>query len=223
MDRSIPRAHMGSVIVLGSVWGLSEASLGMALRSCAASVSGSLMAGVALFFLAAGWVVSQRKSGVLIMALIASTFKLFDALLLSLPLKHGAIGNPIFAFFMEAAAFIFLLTIVKDKISGKPAGQALLGGLSAALAMNLFPLVKYATGVPACVVPGSGYPLSLYYIYVAGLISCATVPLGFLGGARLDALMAGLIRNSRFKRLESVLSPAAFILCLVAVALLRLT
>ncbi|MDH4220789.1 MAG: hypothetical protein OEW23_18685, partial [Candidatus Aminicenantes bacterium] len=95
MNESTPKSYLGMVIVLGSVWGLAEAALGMGLRSCAAFVSGSIMTGVALFFLAAGLVVSKRALGVFLMVLIAALFKLFDALLLSLPLRHGAIGNPI--------------------------------------------------------------------------------------------------------------------------------
>ncbi len=223
MDNSNRKSHLGLMIMLGSVWGLSEAGLGMGLRSCAAFVSGSVMTGVALFFLAAGWVLSRKVSGVLLMALIATVFKLFDALLLSLPVKHGAIGNPIFAFFMEAAAFIVIVSIVKDKLTQKPAGQALLGGLAAAVAANLFPLVRYATGVPACVVIGTGYPLSLFYIQVAVLVSCLTVPLGFLAGAKMGSLVARPRQAWAREKLELILSPAAFILCLAIVALLRLS
>jgi hypothetical protein len=222
MNNSIPKSYLGLVIVLGSVWGLSEAALGMGLRSCAAFVSGSIMTGVALFFMAAGWVVSRKISGVLLMAFIASFFKMFDALLLSLPIKHGAIGNPIFAFFMEAVAFVLLVSIVKDKIIQKPVGQALLGGMAAVLGVNLFPLVKYATGVPACVVSGTGYPLSLYYIHIAVLTSVVTVPLGFLVGAKIESFVARPIKSRIQKKLEYILSPAAFILCLAIVALLRL-
>ncbi len=223
MDHPNPKSYLGLLIALGSVWGLSEAGLGMGLRNCAAFVSGSIMTGVALFFMAAGWVVSRRASGVLLMVLIASAFKLFDALLLSLPVNHGAIGNPIFAFFMEAAALLLLVSVVKDKLAQKPAGQVLLGGLAAAVAVNLFPLVRYATGVPACVVSGTGYPLSLYYIHVAVLVSCVMVPLGFLAGAKIESL-AALPRNTRAQEnLELILSPAAFVLCLAIVALLRLS
>lgn len=222
MDNSIPKSYLGLVIVLGSVWGLSEAALGMGLRHCAAFISGSIMTGVALFFMAAGWVVSRRITTVLLMALIASVFKMFDALLLSLPIRHGAIGNPIFAFLMEAIAFVLLISIVKEKMLQKPVRQALLGGIAATLAVNLFPLVKYATGIPACVASGTGYPLSLYYIHVAVLTSFVTVPLGFLVGAKMESFEARLVKNRAQKKLEYILSPAAFILCLVIVALLRL-
>jgi hypothetical protein len=222
MKSSTPKSYLGMVIVLGSVWGLSEAALGMGLRSCAAFVSGSVMTGVALFFLAAGWMVSRKTSGVFLMVLIAAFFKMFDALLLSLPLKHGAIGNPIFAFFMEAVAFAALVAILKEKIIKKPAGQAILGGMAALLAVNLFPLVKYATGIPACVVPGTGYPLSLYYIHFAVLTSMLSVPLGIWTGVKLEAFERQWRKEPFRKKIDYIFSPAVLIFCIVIVTLLRL-
>jgi hypothetical protein len=223
VNKPIPKSYLGMVVVLGSVWGLSEAALGMGLRSCAAFVSGSIMTGVALFFMAAGWVVSKRVIGVFFMVLIAAFFKMFDALLLSLPLKHGAIGNPIFAFVMEAIAFVFIISILKEKMTKKPGGQALLGGLAAVLAVNLFPLVKFATGIPACVAPGTGYPLSLYYIHFAVLVSLLSVPLGFWVGEKIETFESQMTRAQSLRTLNVMLSPATFILCLVIITLLRLT
>jgi hypothetical protein len=222
MSKVVPKSYLGLMIVLGSVWGLSEAALGMGLRSCSAFVSGSLMTGAALFFLAAGWVISKRTSGLIVMVIIASFFKMFDALLLSLPLNHGAIGNPIFAFLMEAVAFIIFVSIIREKIIKRPAGQALLGSLSAVLAANLFPLVRYATGVPACVVAGTGYPMSLYYIHFAVLASMISVPVGFWLGSKAKSFESRMIKARSESRLALVLSPAAFVLCLAILVVLRL-
>jgi len=222
MDKSTSKSYLGMVVALGSVWGLSEAALGMGLRSCAAYVSGSIMTGVALFFMAAGWVVSKRILGVFLMVIIASFFKMFDALLLSLPIKHGAIGNPIFAFFMEAIAFIIIISIIREKFIKKPVGQALLGGIAAVLAVNLFPLVRYATGISACVVAGTGYPLSLYYIHFAVLTSFVSVPLGFLVGVKVEAMETWLFKAYVSKKLDYILPSTTLILCLVIITLLRL-
>jgi hypothetical protein len=222
MNKIVPKSSLGVVIVLGSVWGLSEAALGMGLRSCAAFVSGSVMTGVALFFLAAGWMISKRASRLVVMVFIAAIFKMFDALLLSLPLNHGAIGNPIFAFFVEAVAFIVFVKIIREKIIKRPVGQALLGGLSAVLAVNLFPLVKYATGVPACIVAGTGYPLSLYYIHFAVFASMAAVPLGFWVGSKVGSFESRTVKAHVKSGLDFVLSPAVVILCLAILAVLRL-
>jgi len=222
MNKLVSKSHWGLVIALGAVWGLSEAALGMGLRNCASLISGSVMTGVALFFMAVVWTITKRFSGIFVIVLFASAFKLFDALLLSLPLKHGAIGNPVFAFFMEAAAFILIISLIKEKLKANPAGQALTGGLTAVLAVNLFPLVRHATGVPACVVPGGTYPLSLHLIHVAVLVSALLVPLGFSLGAKLVTFEPRLVKTRNATKITNALSPAALFGCLIILMLFRL-
>jgi hypothetical protein len=214
MSQTPQKANWAPVLVLGSLWGLSEAALGMYLRQCAATVSGSVMTGAALFFLAAAWAISPRVKTIALMVGMAAGFKLFDALLLGLPVLHGAIGNPIFAIVMEGAAFVLVLSIVSKSIAGKAAGQGLSGGLAALVAVNVFPLVKFATGVAPCVT-GTSYPLSLYYAPIAVALSALTVPLGLLAGSALSAL------ETRPVRLRW-LSPATVVLSLGALTLLRL-
>jgi hypothetical protein len=99
MDHSNPKSHLGIVIVLGSVWGLSEAALGMGLRSCAAQVSGSLMTGVAFFFMAAGWAISRRVSGALLIESVESRL-----------VKTGAQKR--LEYILCPTAFIICLTVV---------------------------------------------------------------------------------------------------------------
>jgi len=171
------------------------------------------MTGVALFFMAASWASTRKVLSIALLILVASLFKLFDAFLLSLPVLHGAVANPIFAFVMEGLAIILLLSIFSQKLKGKAHGQALLGGMAALVAVNLFPLVKFATGIPACVVPATGYPLSLYYAPLAVALSLVTVPAGFWVGERMESLGV----NARF-----VASPAALALCLALIAAIRL-
>jgi hypothetical protein len=146
---------------------------------------------------------------------------MFDALLLSLPIIHGAVANPIFAFIMEGAAFLIIVTLIKERLFQKKSGQVMAGGLAALLAVNLFPLVKFATGIPACVVAGTGYPLSLYYAYVAVAISLVTVPLGVLVGTKIRSIEAGFARTSGSKIFQYVVSPATVILCILITVLIR--
>lgn len=222
MGKDISKYHLGIVVMLGAVWGLSEAGLGMGLRSCASFVSGSIMTGVALFFIAASWVISKRILGVTLLIVIATLFKLIDAFLLSLPVLHGAVANPIFAFIMEGVAFLVLIAIISKKLNQKKAGQAILGGLAALLAVNLFPLVKYATGIPACVFPGTGMPLSLYYAPLAISLSLLTVPLGFLAGTQVEAIKTKFEEATLGRKLRYFVSPATLILCLIIIVLIRL-
>jgi hypothetical protein len=215
MSQTPQKSIWAPVLVLGSLWGLSEAAAGMYLRQCASAMSGSIMTGAALFFLAAAWAVSPRVKTVAVMAGLAAAFKLFDALLLGLPVLHGAIGNPIFAIAMEAAAFGLIVSVLSKPLAGKTAGQGLAGGLAALVAVNLFPLVRLATGVPACVVAGTSYPLSLYYAPIAVGLSMLTVPLGRLAGTAAASF------ERRPVRLRW-LTPAALALSAGALALLRL-
>lgn len=221
MVKPISRIHLNIVLMLGSVWGLSEAALGMGLQRCASLVSGSLMTGVALFFIASCWAVTGRVIVVSILIIIASLFKMFDALLLSLPIRHGAIGNPIFAFFMEGFAFLFLVMIIAEVHKRKRKHQALLGGASALMAVGLFPLVKVITGIPACVYPGTGIPLSIYFAPLAIILSTFTVPLGFWIGERLKIRALNHNKRHHQKILSRLVSPAVLALCLAITALIR--
>jgi hypothetical protein len=212
MNLSFKKSELGVILILGSVWGFSEAALGMGLRSCASLVSGSIMTGVALFFMAASWASTRKYISIGLLIVVASLFKLIDALFLGLPVLHGAVANPIFAFIMQGVAIVLLISVFSQKLKENVPGQALLGGMAALVAVNLFPLVKFATGIPACVVAGTGYPLSLYYAPLAVALSLVTVPAGFLVGERLESLGANV---------RSVVSPAALALCLALIAIIR--
>lgn len=223
MDRKIPLSYLGIVVILGAVWGLSEAALGMWLRSCASVFSGSIMTGAALFFMASGWFLTRKILSVGLLIVITTLFKMFDACLLSLPIQHGAVANPIFAFFMEGIAFLILIAIFNERLKQRRGGQAIMGGMAALLAVNLFPLVKYATGIPACVVPGTSYPLSLYYAPLAVSLSFLTVPFGAWIGEKMKALEAKIEHSQKTRKLSYLFSPGTLILCLAIIALLRLS
>jgi hypothetical protein len=145
------------------------------------------MTGAALFFIAAVWGIGRKVSGVALLVAVAVLFKMFDAVLLSLPVRHGAVANPAFAFILEGAAFLALAVLIGDGGGRRTARRAVWGASAALLAALAFPLVKFATGIPACVVPGTGFPLAYAYAPLAVLISAATVPLGLRTGERLSA------------------------------------
>ncbi len=182
------------IFFFGTLWGISECLLGLYLRRCASLTSGSIMTGIAIFFLAASWSLSRNRLAIPLMVIIASLFKMFDALLLSLPMQHGAVANPIFAFLLEGMAMWIAVSYMSEYGKEKILGQVTSGIFAALLAVNLFPLVKYVTGIPACVVPGSNFPLSLYYAPLAILISAFSFPLGFYVG-RMVAARANVPRR----------------------------
>jgi hypothetical protein len=187
MDKSKKNFTWSVVLTMGSMWGLSEAAMGMHLRgSCARMVTGSVMTGVAIFFMSGALAYSGKRISLIPVLGLAIIFKMTDAFLLKLPLLHGAIGNPIFAFVTEMAALLMVWQILSSKLKSNTGGRAILGGMSALLAVNLFPLVKFATGIPACVVTGTQYPLALYYAHYAIAISAISCPLGMMIGEKLS-------------------------------------
>ncbi|MGQ9671976.1 MAG: hypothetical protein ACUVV5_02445 [Candidatus Aminicenantales bacterium] len=221
LEKHLP-SSFSAILMIGAVWGLAEAALGVGLKACASSISGSVMTAVALFFISSAWVLSRRIINLVWLLIIVSLIKIFDAWLLSLPIRHGAVANPIFAFWTECLAFVLMIGVIKTRLLEKKTGQAILGGLSALVAVNLFPFVKYATGIPACVLPGTGYPLSLYYAPLAVGASIVTVPLAFLLSEKVLAAETkpeAFLQTRAFRRLAS---PATLAICLLLIVLLRL-
>jgi hypothetical protein len=184
MNEAWNRKGLGTVVALGAVWGLSECALGAGLQACARSVSGSLMTGAALFFIAAAWGASRKARSVALMVGLAVVFKMFDALLLGLPLRSGAVANPAFAFVLEGAGFVALAALVGRERSGRTAGRALVGGGAALVAVAAFPLAGAVTGNAACLAAGTSIPLSWYYGPLAVAVSLVAVPLGTRLGER---------------------------------------
>ena len=219
MKKDIPKAHLGIILMLGSIWGLSEAALGLGIQKCAALLSGSIMTGVALMFIAATWFISRRVYGVMLLVAIACVFKLFDALVLSLPIRHGGVANPIFAFILEGAAFLIIISLLKENRLVKRSVQALTGGGAALMAVGSFPLVKYATGISACVFPGTGIPLSIYYAPLAVALSMIAVPFGFWIG---EKIMSSKLSTEE-SNLSSLISPITLLICMALVTLIRIT
>jgi len=117
---------------------------------------------------------------------------------------------------------LVLISIFIEKRKQKIGSQALLGAMAALLAVNLFPLVKYATGIPACVVQGTGYPLSLYCAPLAVFLSSVTVPLGLWAGVKIRTLETKLDDSNQARKLRYIVSPGTLILCLAIITLIRL-
>jgi len=207
----------GMVVVLGSAWGVSEAGLGLALNACAKLASGSLMTGVALFFLACSRLRARSARGPLLAVSLALGFKLFDAALLGLPLRSGSMANPMFALAIEAAAAILFFTLLGRTAESGFRGRALLGAGAAGLSALVFPLVGLATGVPACLLPGSAIPLSIAFAPLAMAAGALAVPLAFAFMKRAE----NWTWDGR-SGLRVAVPAAAALLGLAAVALIRL-
>jgi len=222
MNKKVERKFIGYALILGSVWGVIEVALGVGLRTCASTVTGSIMTGVALFFIAASYVLTRSNFIPILVVMIAALFKLFDSVLLGIPVMSGAIGNPIFAFILEGLAFVILISIFRRMKWTKTKSRVLLGGGSALIAVSLFPLVKFATGIPACVYPSTMIPLSILFAPLAILFSGITVPLGFVAGEKLRTGFTRIDLRIERSFLRHMIFPAAMGIGLTLIVLFRM-
>jgi hypothetical protein len=222
MDDINFKSDLGIALILGSIWGFAEAALGFGLHRCAAMVSGSIMTGVALFFITSGWVTTKRFYVPMMIVLVACLFKLFDSLLLNLPVKSGAVANPMFAFLTEGLAMIGLIAIFTDKRLTKKYSRFILGAGSALFAVCLFPLVKFATGIPACVYTGTSIPLSVFFAPVAMVVSAITVPLAFPAGEKIKAIATSYESAAKYKVWRYMVTPMTVVLCLALIVIFRI-
>ncbi len=208
------KKELGYLVLLGSVWGLAECGLGIGLRACAASTSGSVMTAVALFFIAAAWAAPGRNTlNVALVTAFAIAFKMFDAILLGLPIGSSAVVHPAFAFVLEGAALVGLGTLVVRYLWRSRMSRVFWGGASAFVAAAAFPLVKLVSGMPACVVPGTAVPLAWAYGPLAVGLAMLTVPLGL--GASEKAL--GFATRERWRIPVAVAASLALMIALRAI------
>jgi hypothetical protein len=216
------RNHLGLILAVGSVWGLTEFAFGMGLQKCATMYTGAILTGVAFFWLSFIWSITRKILPILILVGMAMLFKFMDALLLPVAWNHGSILNPIFAFFTLMLGFILLSSLFKKQFSTRLRNRVLVGAGAALVATALFPLVKFATGSPACLYAGTNIPLAIYTAPVAMFISMLTVPLGFMAAERYAKRMpdqSGIGHGSFLARLWS---PAIVLCCLLIITLIRI-
>ena len=216
------RNNLGLVVAIGSVWGLTEFAFGMGLQKCASLYTGAILTGIAFFWLSFVWSISRKYLPILIIVGIAVLFKFLDALLLPVAWNHGSILNPVFAFFTLMLGFMLFSTLFRKGFASLLKHRVMVGAGAAVVATALFPLVKFASGTPACLYAATNIPLAIYTAPVAIVISMITVPLGFkaAGWYTQSTLQNQSISSATF--IARVWSPAVVICCLLIVTLIRI-
>ncbi len=222
MKNQAVRNNLGLVVAIGSIWGLTEFAFGMGLQKCATLYTGAILTGIAFFWLSFLWSVSRKYLPILIIVGIAVLFKFMDALLLPVAWNHGSILNPVFAFFTLMLGFILFSTLFRKGFSSRLINRVAVGAGAAVVATALFPLVKFASGTPACLYAATNIPLVIYTAPVAIVISMITVPLGFKAAGWYTQSAIQNQSLSSASLLARVWSPAVVICCLIIVTLIRI-
>jgi hypothetical protein len=181
MDQSTldGRTTLRLLVAAGLVWGAAEAALGLSLRgACGAGVTGAVMTGWAVLCLSAGCHASRRLWAPALLVGVAAGLKLIQAIWLGLPVAHGSVANPLFAFVVEAALMVAVVAAIRWARARGPAVEMAAGGLVGMAAAGLFPLAGGVTGFPACVHPGTNLPVSMVFAPLTAVLGTAAFPLG---------------------------------------------
>ncbi|GEM_PF-663752 len=102
----VKRNTVVSIMVIGSLWGMAEATLGYLAHVISLftfyGVSGMLMSAVALYFMRMAVKTTQKTSSIFYVSIIAASIKLFDLFLPFLPVTKTI--NPAIAILAEGLA-----------------------------------------------------------------------------------------------------------------------
>lgn len=213
--------HFNVILVIGSIWGLSEFVLGLKLGKCALLFSGAIMTGLAFLWLSIAYSLTRSLLTLLPILLIASLFKMSDAIFLPVSLTHGSIMNPLFAFLTISIGFIIILGLFRKGFYSKLGIRIASGAGSALLAVALFPLAGFVTGSPACVHAATSLPVSIVTSPLAMAISMITVPLGYFLSCKYLDLQAK-IRVALPGSQTYILSTLFMIICMLTVTLINI-
>ena len=122
-----------TIIVIGSVWGFFEMTLGGFLHIIHFPQKGAIMGGLAISFMALFVTMTGKPSLVPILGFVAASFKPLDAIILGVPVGSPFVVNPALAIVMEALAFSAVTVVLKTAIEKRPlvrAGAGFLAGSS---------------------------------------------------------------------------------------------
>ncbi|GEM_PF-432743 len=217
-----------AVALFGSLWGLAECTAGIFLRgTCSRLYTGSILTGLSFFYMAGalglagggGTLARGRAFTLMLMPLIAALFRVYAGLLMGQKIISGAVANPVYAFITEGLVFCALVAFAGRERLSRLVPAAMGGIASAVAAAVIFVPVVVFTTIPACVLPGTRLPLSIFGMPVAAALGAVALPAGLQLGAwmrhRLDAQP-----RERAMVLLTRASAAVTVVCAVVLTLL---
>ena len=96
---------MLAIVILGSVWGLLEMSLGGLLHTIHFAQKGAIMGGIAISLMTVFLAISKKPLMAPLLGVIAASFKPFSALIFGQALFSPFVINPMIAIMAEALVF----------------------------------------------------------------------------------------------------------------------
>ncbi|TET17322.1 MAG: hypothetical protein E3J75_02870 [Dehalococcoidia bacterium] len=175
------------VVVLGSIWGVLEATLGGFLHLIHFPYKGAIMGGIGMSIMATFVATNRRPSLVIGVGFIAALFKLLSALIYGGPLFAPFVVNPATAIILEGLAFGLVTYFLFRGFERSVKVRAGVGLLVGYLSMTLWGAVASIMGV------GNWAFMELQEKVTYGLVNGTALaivgvlllPLGYMVGTKL--------------------------------------
>jgi len=187
-----------AVIVIGSIWGVIEMTLGGFLHATHVPQKGAIMGGLAISLMAIFTASTKKPALVPLLGVVAAAFKPIGALILGVPFLSPYVVNPAIAIIAEALAFGVIAVALKAKMEERLLarvsagvlagflGFTLYAGLASILGLGMWPALDFAAKLQT--IGTSATPIA-----IAGAI---TLVAGYYA-ARVGAPRLTQLRTSR--------------------------
>jgi len=167
------------VLLIGSVWGILEITLGSFLHAIHFPQKGAVMGGLAVSLMAFFTALTGKPQLVPLLGLIAALLKPFSVFYLSVPLLSPFIINPGLAIILEAVAFTAVVLVGK-KVMAKTVAAKMVAGMMA----GAFGIIAYAF---VASIIGLGMWPALALAEKVQVALTAALPVALAGGLMLVA------------------------------------
>ncbi len=135
------------VVLIGSIWGVLEMTLGGFLHAVHVPQKGAIMGGLAVSLMAIFTAATGKPSLVPILGVIAASFKPIDGVILGGPLFAPYVVNPATAIILQALAFGAVAVILRKAMERRQWARAGAGFAAGASGYVLYALVASVFGL----------------------------------------------------------------------------
>ncbi len=188
------------MVVLGSIWGFLEATLGGFLHLIHFPYKGAIMGGIGMSIMAT-FVATHRRPSLLVgVAFIAALFKLLSALIYVKPIFSQFVVNPAMSIILEGLAFslvaLFFLKGFERSVKVR-AGVGLLVGYLSIISWGIVASIM-GTGNWALMGLQEKVSYALINGTVLAIVGVLLLPLGYMAGTKFWPMLSEL-KNMRPK------------------------
>ncbi len=204
-----------TLLVIGSVWGFLEMTLGGFLHAIHFPQKGAVMGGIAVSLMAFFTTITGKPALVPLLGVIAALLKPFSAFIYGIPVLSPFIVNPSIAIMLEALAFSVVVITFKKALGKSIPAKMSAGMLAGALGISFYAAVASIFGL------GMWATLDLAATIQTALTNA--LPVALAGGLMLaGGDYAGRVSMTTLYNLKKAY-PKAYLTALLTIAILSWT